>query len=73
MINRKAITAMWLVGFGISLSSFVRSLLFGYFDVERLNTTLLIGVIVMQHKQLIDLEKLQKESISGNKKTKGEA
>lgn len=57
-MNRKIIIAIWLVTFGVSVGSFTHKLFCGHFDMERLNTILLIGLLIMQQKQLMDMEEL---------------
>jgi len=57
-MNRKIIIVIWLVTFGVSVGSFVHKLFCGHFDMERLNTIFLIGLVIMQHKQLMDMEEL---------------
>jgi len=55
-MNRKITIAIWLVTFGVSIGSFAHKLFCGHFDTERLTVIFLIGVVIMQHKQLMDME-----------------
>jgi hypothetical protein len=57
-MNRKIIIAIWLVTFGVSVGSFAHKLFCGHFDMERLNTILLIGFLIILQKQLMDMEEL---------------